>query len=179
MADSLAYAFGSEIWGKVCIIGALCGIITSWNGFLFAAARCLYAMSNARMLPACLGKLHPKYNTPYLAILLCGGISMVSCFLGKGALEWFVNASSFGVVIMYLMVVLSFVLLRKRHPEIKRPYQVKNFKLVSLMAMFTVAFSCYLYLPMGPSSLKAVEWAFVLGWFAGGRHSCGLLPCPL
>lgn len=93
---------------------------------------------------------------------------MVSCFLGKGALEWFVNASSFGVVIMYLMVVLSFVLLRKRHPEIKRPYQVKNFKLVSLMAMFTVAFSCYLYLPMGPSSLKAVEWAFVLGWFAAG-----------
>ena len=168
VADSMAYAFGSPFWGKICIIGALFGIVTSWNGFLFAAARCIYAMSNARMFPAVFGKLNPKYHTPANAVILCGTISVAACFLGKGALEWFVNASSFSVIIMYLMVDLAFIVLRIRQPELNRPYKVSNFKLISILAVLSVAFSCYVYLPFGPSSLVSVEWLFVIGWFALG-----------
>ena len=103
-----------------------------------------------------------------VAVIFCGFISTFSCLLGTGALTWFVNASSFSVVIMYLLVVLSFILLRKRQPLLPRPYKVKRFVPVSIIAMLVVLFFTYLYLPMGPSSLNTIEWSMLIGWFAIG-----------
>lgn len=168
VADSMAYAFGSPIWGKICIVGAICGILTSWNGFLYGGARVLYSLANAKMLPAFLGEIHPKYNTPSNAVLTCGILSTFSCLLGKGALVWFVNASSFGVVIMYLMVALSFCFLRKNQPDLARPYKVKYGKFVGAMAIFVAFFFAWLYTPLGPSPLIGIEWLLVIGWFILG-----------
>ena len=168
VADSMAYAYGSPIWGKVCILGALCGIITSWNGFLFGSARCLYSMAKEGLLPEFLAKTHPKYQTPVNAVLFCGAVCAVTAFLGQGALTWFVDASSFGTVIMYAMVVLSFVLLRRDQPDLKRPYKIANARFVGAMSVLVVLFFVYLYLPFDPSSLNKVEWGMVLGWFVAG-----------
>lgn len=165
VADSMAYAFGHPFWGKICIVGALCGILTSWNGFLYGAARCIYSLARAHMLPSFLADLHPKYKTPYKAVIFCGVICTFSCLLGKGALGWLVNASSFGVVIMYCMVALSFVFLRKRFPDMERPYKIKRAGVVGVMALLCSAFFAYLYLPGGPSALVGVEWIMVLGYF--------------
>lgn len=168
VADAMAHAFGSPLWGKVCIVGAVCGILTSWNGFLYGGARVIYSLANAKMLPAFLGKIHPKHNTPSNAVLLCGILSTFSCLLGKEALTWFVNASSFGVVIMYTMVVLSFLFLRKNAPDLNRPYKIKNARVVGTLAMGVAVFFAWLYTPLGPQPLVAVEWILVLAWFAAG-----------
>lgn len=168
VADAMAFNFGSPVWGKICIIGAICGILTSWNGFLYGGARVLYALANAKMLPEVLAKIHPKHNTPSNAVLLCGALSTFSCLLGKGALVWFVNASSFGVVLVYFMATLSFVVLRKKQPQLERPYKVGNAKVVGFMAILVSLFFAYLYLPMGPSPLAPIEWIFVIGWFVFG-----------
>ena len=168
VADAMAYAFGNPIWGKICIVGAMCGILTSWNGFLYGGARVLFSLANAKMLPGFLAKVHPKYHTPSNAVLFCGALSTFSCLLGAGALTWFVNASSFGVVIVYLMVTLSFIFLRVRQPELERPYKIKHAKLVGAVSIGVVCFFAYLYLPMGPSPLAPIEWVLVCGWFALG-----------
>ena len=168
VADAMAYVFGSNIWGKICIVGALFGIITSWNGFLFGAARCIYSMACAGLLPRFLARLHPKYGTPYTSILFCGLVCMLTAFLGEGALTWFVNASSFGVTIMYLMVVLSFIVLRVKQPTLPRPYAVKHARVIGFLACLVVVFFVYLYLPTGPSSLSGIEWRMVLAWFSAG-----------
>ncbi|MEG1584431.1 MAG: APC family permease [Anaerovorax sp.] len=173
VADAMAYAFGGAAWGKICIVGAICGILTSWNGFLYGGARVLYSLANAKMLPAFLGKLHPVHKTPTNAVLLCGAISTFSCLLGSGALKWFVNASSFGVVIMYAMVVLSFIVLRVKAPDMIRPYKVKGAKFVGTMAIGVTLFFLYMYLPMGPAPLESIEWGFVIGWFVFGLILAG------
>ena len=79
-----------------------------------------------------------KYHTPSNAVLFCGALSTFSCLLGAGALTWFVNASSFGVVIVYLMVTLSFIFLRVRQPELERPYKIKHAKLVGAVSIGVV-----------------------------------------
>ena len=168
VADAMAYVYGSSFWGKVCIVGALFGIITSWNGFLFGAARCLYSMAETGLLPKFLAKEHPKYHTPYAAILVSGIICACGSLLGTGALTWFINSASFGTVIMYLMVVLSFVVLRIKKPDMYRPYRIQHAKLIGSLAIIVVAFFVYLYLPAGPSSLNSVEWFMTLGWFLAG-----------
>nr|WP_315025039.1 APC family permease [uncultured Aminipila sp.] len=168
VADAMAYAYGSPIWGKICIVGALCGILTSWNGFLYGGARVIYSLANAKMLPAFLGKIHPKYGTPSNAVLLCAVLSTFSCLLGKSALSWFVNASSFGVVVMYGMVVLAFIFLRKNAPNLERPYKVAYPKFIGFMGVLVAVFFFWLYTPLGPSPLVGIEWMLVIVWFILG-----------
>ncbi|MDD4121858.1 MAG: APC family permease [Eubacteriales bacterium] len=168
VADAMAYAFGSPIGGKICIIGAILGIVTSWNGFLYGGARVLFSMGKARMFPAFFGKIHPKYGTPANAVLFVGVISTFSCLLGKGALVWLVDASSLGVVVTYTMVTLSFIYLRKNFPDLERPYAIKPFKFVAFMCVLVCLFFLWLYTPFGPAPLLPIEWIFVVGWFVLG-----------
>ena len=144
------------------------GILTSWNGFIMGATRVLYSMGRARMISKAFGKLHPKYKTPYIATVFVGIITVVSPILGRNSLSWFVNASAFGTVIAYFMVSLSFVILRYRFPNEFRPYKVKYGVVVGCIAILISAFFIVLYLPIGPSSLKKIEWVIVLGWTALG-----------
>ena len=169
VAESFAYVVGAPIVGKLMIIAAMCGILTSWNGFIIGATRVIFAMGRAKMLPAVFGKVHPKYQTPTAAIILVGAITCVSPLLGKSALVWFVDASAFGTVIAYFMVAASFVALRRKEPELARPYKVKGGIAVGIGAVLVALFFLCLYLPFGPGSLVwPYEWLMVLGWVVLG-----------
>lgn len=77
VTDAAAFVFNTQIMGKVVIIGALCGILTSWNGFIIGAVRVLFAMGRAKMLPPVFGKLHSKYKTPYASFYSLGRHSLL------------------------------------------------------------------------------------------------------
>ncbi len=164
VVNAIVYATGNPVFGSVIIIVGIMGIITSWNGFIIGATRVLYSMGRAKMLPSLFGTENKKNGAPIFATVFVGGISMLTPLLGKNTLSWFVNASSFGTVLAYLMVVLSFVLLRIKQPELPRPYKVKYGKLIGTVALLFSIFFIFLYLPIGPSSLKGVEWFIVLLW---------------
>lgn len=169
VADSMAYAYKSPLFGKILICGGICGILTSWNGFIIGATRVLFAMGRAKMLPDIFGKVHPKYKTPTAAIILIGIICCLSPLLGQNALVWFVDASAFGTVVAYFLVSLSFVALRKKEPGLERPFKVKNGKIIGYIAVAITILFITLYLPFGTGSLAwPYEWGLVLGWAAVG-----------
>lgn len=166
VADAFAFAMGNPFFGKLMIIAAMCGILTSWNGFIIGATRVLFSMGRAKMLPAAFGRVHPKYQTPTAAIILVGIITCFSPLLGKSSLGWFVDASAFGTVIAYFMVALSYRALRKNEPDLERPYRIKNGVLIGNIAVVVALFFIYLYLPYlgSPNPLGNVEWIMVLCW---------------
>lgn len=169
IAEITAYAFGSPVWGQIMIIGALCGIVTSWNGFFIGASRVIFSMGRAKMLPAIFGNVNEKRQTPTAAILLTGIICMVTPLLGRNALVWFVDTAAFGTVVAYLMVSISFLALRKNEPGLNRPYQSKYPKFVGIGAVVVAIFFITLYLPFGPGSLIwPYEWVFILFWIVLG-----------
>lgn len=169
VAEIAAYALGSPVWGKVMILGALCGIVTSWNGFFIGASRVIFSMGRAKMIPAVFGKVHPKYQTPTASILLVGIICMVTPLMGRNALVWFVDTASFGTVVAYLMVAISFIMIRRKEPELNRPYSNKKPMLMGILAVASALFFITLYLPFGPSHLVwPYEWAFILFWIVLG-----------
>lgn len=164
VANAITYETGNPLAGKLIILTAIMGILTSWNGFIMGSTRVLYSMGRAKMLPDLFSKLHPKYKTPYIAIIFVGIITISSPLLGQNSLSWFVNASAFGTVITYFMVVLSFIILRYKFPNQNRPYKVKHGFVIGYIAILISIFFISLHLPIGPSSLKAIEWMIILGW---------------
>ncbi len=164
-ADAMALAFNSTIMAKVLIVGGMCGILTSWNSFLIGGSRAMYSMADSYMIPAFFKKLHPKYHTPVNALALIGLLSMLAPFFGRKMLVWIVDAGNFGCVLAYCFVAVSFVILRKKAPEMARPYKVKHYKLVGFLAVVMSGTMIVMYLiPGSPAALAPVEWGLVIGW---------------
>jgi len=168
-ADANALLYGGEWAGKVMVIGGIAGILTSWNAFIVGGSRAIFAMAQSGMLPSFLGTLHPKYQTPQNAILLIGLLSVCAPFVGRPALVWLIDAGSFGIVVAYIFVALSFLVLRKREPSMTRPYKVPNGLLVGTLALVLSCVLLSFFLPFSPSSLLwPQEWLIVFGWAALG-----------
>lgn len=163
-ADAMTNAWQGKWAGILLVIGGVLGILSSWNAFLIGGSRLLYAMSKARMLPAFLGKLHPKYNTPVNAILLIGGLATFAPLFGRKMLVWIVDAGGFGIVIAYTCVAISFLVLRYREPDMVRPFRVPAGKLVGIVTIVLSFGLLLLYMPGMPSALIGVEWWIFLGW---------------
>ena len=164
VVNAIGFASGNELAGKLVVVTAIMGILTSWNGFIIGATRVLYSMGRCGMLPKVFGTLHEKYRTPFFATVFIGLITIFTPLLGRNSLGWFVDASAFGTVIAYFMVALSFVVLRKREPETDRPFRVRNGMAVGIVAMLVAVFFIVLYLPVGSSSLNRQEWLIVFAW---------------
>lgn len=164
-ADAMATAFNSSIMAKVLIIGGLCGIVTSWNSFLIGGSRAMYSMAQSYMIPRMFAKIAPKYKTPINALLLIGLLSVIAPFFGKKMLVWVVNAGNFGCCLAYCMVAVSFVILRRKEPNLPRPYKVQHYKIIGALAILMSGFMVMMYLiPGSGASLVTAEWAMVAGW---------------
>ena len=173
-ADAATRLVGAGWGGKVLIVGGIGGILTSWNAFIIGASRAMYAMAHARQLPAWLGELHPHFKTPYKAVLFIGALSVLAPLFGRQALVWLVDAGSFGVTIAYAFVALSFLVLRRREPDMQRPYKVRYWKTTGYAACgFSVGIAI-LFMPFSPAALIwPYEWTIVAGWWLIGLGLLG------
>lgn len=169
-ADAMSAIFGGSPWAaKIVIIAGIGGILTSWNSFFVGGSRAIYAMADAGMLPPFLAKLHPKYKTPVNAVILIGTLSTLAPLLGRSMLVWLSNAGGLTIVVSYLIVSISFLVLRKTEPDMPRPYKVKHGKFVGSMAIALCTGMVLIYLPGGPAQLCwPYEWGIIIAWFSFG-----------
>ena len=150
---------------KVLIVGGMCGIVTSWNSFLIGGSRAMYSMAESYMIPRTFRKLHKTHKTPVNALYLIGGLSILAPLFGRKMLVWIVDAGNFGCCLAYCMVSLSFIILRKKAPEMARPYKVKHYKIVGVLAVLMSGFMVAMYIiPGSGSNLVPQEWAMAGGW---------------
>ena len=164
-AVAMEKVFNSTVMAKVLIIGGLCGVITSWNSFLIGGSRLLFSMAESHMMPACFSRLHPRHKTPANALLLISTLSLVAPFFGRNMLVWISNVASFACCLAYGLVALSFLILRKKEPDIHRPYRVKNYRFVGVTAAVLAGIMTALYLiPGSGCTLSTEEWMIVGGW---------------
>ena len=164
-ATAMEKVFNSAVMAKVLIIGGLCGVITSWNSFLIGGSRAIFSMAESKMIPGRFSKLHPKRKTPVNALLLIGILSLAAPFFGRTMLVWISDAASFACCLAYCMVSLSFLILRKKQPDLPRPFKVKHYKFVGIAATVLSGMMVVLYLiPNSGCSMTVEEWVIVGGW---------------
>ena len=168
-ADAAARLWQRPWAGDLLLIGGIGGILTSWNAFIIGGSRLIFALAESGSLPAVFARLHPRYKTPYAAIVLIGVLSCISPLFGRTILVWLINTGSLAVVVAYIFVPIAFLVLRHREPELPRPFEVRYPRLVGYAAIVLGAGLLCLYLPGSPSGLAwPHEWIIVLIWAAVG-----------
>jgi APA family basic amino acid/polyamine antiporter len=168
-ADAASKMWNHPLAGKILVIGGIGGILTSWNAFIIGASRVMYALAKSGDIPAVFGKLHGRYNTPYVAILTIGALSMISPLFGRTILEWLINTGSFSALVAFLFVAVSFLVLHKNEPDMPRPFRVIYPRLVGSSAVILVVGLLAAFFPPSSSALIwPQEWATLLGWLALG-----------
>jgi ethanolamine permease len=107
---------------------ALIGLLASLQGIMFAYGRNMYSLSRAGYYPKFLS-LTGKRQTPWVALAIGAIIGFIALLLvdatggaaGSGG-AIVLNIAVWGAVLAYLLQMASFVILRRRFPNAKRPY---------------------------------------------------------
>lgn len=168
-ADGMAALWGSQAMGDLLILGGIAGILTSWNGFLIGGSRLLYAMAVSGMLPRWFAYLHPRFRTPTHAVLFIGALSVLAPLFGRQMLVWLVDAGGLNIVVAFFVVALSFLALRRREPDMPRPFRVSAGPVVGWAAAGLSLGLAVLYLPGMPAALIwPYEWLIVAAWWLTG-----------
>ncbi|MBT1093024.1 APC family permease [Streptomyces chartreusis] len=80
---------GEEVWpgwgGKLLIVAVMLSTIATLETTLIQVTRSLFAMGRDRTMPAALGKVHQRWNTPYVAVAVVGVVALVM-FIASNAL---------------------------------------------------------------------------------------------
>ena len=165
-ADAMAKAFGnSPLMGNILVLGGIGGILTSWIGFYVGGSRAIYALAKAGMLPKFLAELHPKYKTPYKAIWLIAFFSTAAPLFGRPALVWLIDAGGLGLIAAWFMVSVSFLVLRKKEPNMVRPFRLRGGNIIGWLAILMSIGVGILYMPGMPSALLwPYEWLIIISW---------------
>jgi amino acid transporter len=174
-ADALVLALG------VGFLYACVANIVTWS---LGVNRVAAAAAAEGALPAALGRLHPRYNTPHRAFVIMGVISSL-LLVGNAALAsnasnvfWMVfKLSGLCFLISYLMVFPAFALLRRQQPDRPRPYRMPGGLTVAwaaaLLCWAVIAVACALFFK--PSSGVDPAQASRETWLLGGETLATLL----
>jgi APA family basic amino acid/polyamine antiporter len=96
-------------------------LLVATNAGLIGLSRLSYSMGQYRQLPEALRQLHPRFRTPYVAIMLFGGIACLTILPGQA--EFLGTIYAFGAMLSFTMAHLAVIALRFKEPERERPYR--------------------------------------------------------
>lgn len=160
-----------DIGKGVILIALLVGTIAALNATIFSSTRVSFAMGRDKVLPQILGKIHPKYKTPYVAILVSGTIiGIIAIFL-----PFYDIAASADIMflLLFILVNAAVIILRYKMPRLKRSYLIPIFPLIPILGIITkFVLAIFLYEFSPAAWWLAIAWIEVglfLFYFSKGR----------
>jgi amino acid transporter len=129
-------------------IGLAIAGLAATNEAILAQSRVLYAMSRDGYLLKGLCKIHKRFCTPHIAIVISAGFTVM--FAATGLVNFVVYAVNLGFIIGFCIVNLSVIKLRRIAPHLKRPFKAPLYPLTPIAG---IAASIFLALFIEPSVL--------------------------
>jgi len=134
------FLFGG--WGRWAgIVATVMASLSAFSVTLGASSRVLFALGRDGHFPAAFARLHPKYNTPHVALFICAGL--VVLLSGLGVVRFLASVSSFGYLIAIGIVNYSVIALHRRMPNLRRPFKVALFPLSPILGVV----ACWFFIP--------------------------------
>lgn len=131
---ALGHVFApSHIFYKLLIGIGLFGLIASFHGLLLASGRATFEFGKIGNAPAFLGRVHPRFQTPANALLFNSILGIVILCTGKTA--EIIILSVFGALTLYIFSMMAVLQLRKKMPQMPRPFRVPFYPFTPLLAL--------------------------------------------
>jgi amino acid transporter len=123
-ADMMSALYGPTA-ARLVTIAVLISILAALNGSILTGARVPYAMARGGYFFKSIAKVHPRFHTPANSIFaLCAWSSLV---LLSGWFDQLYRFVIFGSWILYLLATASVFVLRRKRPDLPRPYRVVGY----------------------------------------------------
>lgn len=169
-ADVMSVLFGRSGAALVSLF-VMIASFSSLNGSMLAAPRVFFAMASDGLFFEAMGRVHPRYGTPYLAIVLSAVLGML-LVLSRG-FEALTNTFVLAVWPFYALSVAAIFRLRRRRPDLPRPYRVIGYPIVPAVFIAAVVFfvvNALVIDPLPTSITFAVILAGVPVYYGLFRH---------
>ena len=151
---------------RIVNYAGLAGLVASFFSLIYAGSRQLFALSRAGYLPRFLS-LTSRRKAPYLGLVVPGAIGFaLAAATGDGARM--LNIAVFGAAISYVLMSLSHIVLRRREPELHRPYRTPG-GLVTSTTAFVLACAAVVatfLVDRTAAGIALVLYAVAVGYFA-------------
>jgi basic amino acid/polyamine antiporter, APA family len=156
-------------WGSLLVkIGALMGLSSTIVVMLLGQSRVFFSMSKDGLLPALFSKVHTKFRTPWISSLTVGTfVAALAASLPINVLDEMV---SIGTLLAFVIVCAGVWLIRRRNPELHRPFKTPWVPFVPIMGIL-ISMAMMVSLT-GLTWIRLAVW-LVIGmvlYFTYGRH---------
>lgn len=104
-------------------VGVLAAVILliATNAGLIGVSRLTYSMGQHRQLPEGLRQVHPKYRTPYIAIIIFAGVAIITMLPGQT--NFLATLYSFGAMLSFTIAHVAVIKLRQKYPDAQRDWK--------------------------------------------------------
>ena len=137
---ALANILGANhvVYKLVTIIG-LFGLVASFHGIILAAGRATFEFGRVGYAPRALGRVHSKFKTPAVALIVNMIIGIIALFTGKTG--EIITIACFGALSLYIISMISLLVLRKNEPDLDRPFRVPLYPFSPIIALIIATIS--------------------------------------
>jgi amino acid transporter len=126
-------AHAAAVLGKIAAGLVMITAFGSVFSLLLGYSRIPFAAARDGNFPTVFGRLHPKGRFPYVSLLVLGGVACVCCFFSLG--EVIAALVVLRIVLQFSLQHVGVMLLRRRRPEMPRPFRVWLYPLPPVVAL--------------------------------------------
>ena len=164
----------------------LVSVFSALNTGLLTPPRVLFAMARDEMFIPAFAKIHPRFKTPHIAVIGQGLVTVILLLIVSGYVvyrtnqttdsglpagseakeifDYLTNIAVFSATIFIVLTIGAIFILRRKHPDMERPYKVPGYPLIPLISL--IANAIFLFL-VGSDDVIVVL-------FSGGFLLCSL-----
>jgi ethanolamine permease len=135
---ALSRITGTEGWiYHLLITIGLMGLIASFHGIILAASRATLEFGRVRYLPAALGRIDTRRQTPVNALLVNMLVGIVALLTGRTG--DIITISVLGALTLYILAMITVLALRRKEPGLERPYRAPMYPYFPIVALVLAA----------------------------------------
>jgi ethanolamine permease len=131
---ALAKVVSRESFLYTLLLGVgLLGLVASFHGIILAAGRATMEFGRSHYAPAVLGRIHPRTQTPIVALLVNMLLGIAAILSGRTA--EIITLACFGAVSLYILAMSALFVLRRKEPDLPRPFRAIGYPVVPAVAL--------------------------------------------